>query len=101
MIPNRLIGANGYEPVVAAIFNVANAAGSGAGNPVTITVSNLVDQYGNGMLPASGAYCVIASPSQACMASITTKTTSGFTLTLTPPSGVTLAAGTFDVLVHG
>jgi hypothetical protein len=100
MLANKLVGANGYQPTVAALYNVANAAGSGSGNPVTITVSNLVDQYGNGMLPASGLYCVTVTPSQACMASITNKTTSGFTVTLTPPSGVTLAAGTFDVLVH-
>jgi hypothetical protein len=97
---NRLSGANGYQHVVATIPNVVNVAGSGAGVAVTVTISNLTDQFGGGLLPPNGAYTVTATPSQNCAASISAKTNSGFVLTLTPPSGVTLAAGTTDILIH-
>ena len=100
MLVNHLVGAVGYTPAVASLYNIANAAGSGAGSAVTITITDLVDQYGNGQLPGNGAYTVSVTPSQACFASVSGKTTSGFTVTLTPPSGVTLAAGTVDILVH-
>jgi hypothetical protein len=93
----QLIGANGYSPAVAAVSNIANGAGGSAGAAVTVALT-FEDQYGNGTLPAN--YSVAAAPSQACMVSVTSKTTSGFSVVLTPPSGVTLAAGTFDVVVH-
>jgi hypothetical protein len=64
-----------------------------------VTISNLVDAWNNGQLPANGAYAVLVSPSQACAVSVSNKSTSGFTVTLTPISGA-IAAGTIDVLVH-
>jgi hypothetical protein len=96
---NQLVGANGYCPVVASLFNVANASGS-ASAAVTTAVS-CVDQYGVGALPANGAYSVHVTPNQASVfASVTNKTASGFTVTLTPLSGGSVAAGSFDALVH-
>lgn len=78
---------------------IANAAGSGAGASVSVNVS-FVDQWGSGLLPASLAYTVMISPSQACVWNVTAKTASGFTVVLTPlSSSTTLAAGTFDLAV--
>lgn len=101
---NRLVGANGHSPAVATVYNFPTAAGAGEGDAVSVSLT-FVDQYGNGMLPgdsASGRYSVSVSSSQAaCFVSVTSKTASGFTVTLTPTSGTaTLAAGTIDVLVH-
>jgi|SRR5580693_3399663 hypothetical protein len=93
---NRLVGASGYAPVVAALSNIANAAGSGSA-AVTVAVS-CVDQYNVGQLPA--AYTVTVTPSQACFVSVTSKTASGFNVVLTPLSGNNIAAGSIDVLVH-
>ncbi len=57
------------------------------------------DQYGDGTLPAH--YSVVVTPSQACFASVTSKTASGFNVVLTPKDGsTTLSSGTFDVVVH-
>jgi hypothetical protein len=46
---------------------------------------------------------VVVTPSQACFATVSNKTSAGFNVTLTPasPGGVnaTLAAGSFDVAV--
>ena len=76
-------------------FSVANAAGSGAGATVVL----------NPTFPSSDMtpnYVVMCSPSQACFWSISNKSASGFTLTLSPPSAsATLGAGTVDVLVVG
>jgi hypothetical protein len=94
----RLIGANGKMSIVATIAAVANPAGSGS-TPVVVTISNLVDAWDNGQLPANGAYAVLVSPPQAGAVSVSNKSTSGFTVTLTPISGA-IAAGTIDVLVH-
>jgi hypothetical protein len=93
---NRLVGANGYTPVVAAAYNIANGAGSGS-SPVSVSVS-FVDQFNNGTLPAG--YAVAVSPSQACFVSVTGKTASGFNVVLTPLSTGTIAAGQMDILVH-
>jgi hypothetical protein len=83
------------------LTGIANAGGS-AGASVTTAVP-LVDRYGTGLLPLGALYNVIVSPSQACYASVTTKTSSGFNVVLTPsaPGGVNaaIAAGTFDVTV--
>jgi hypothetical protein len=99
MLANRVIGANGYSPVVAAAYNVSNASGS-TGAAVTTAVS-FTDQFGNGTLPANGAYTVTVTPSQACFVSVTGKTSSGFNVVLMPTlSSTSIAAGTFDVLVH-
>jgi hypothetical protein len=83
---------------IAAEANIANPAGSGAGASVSVTINNLVDQFGTGRLPNN--YAVTVTPSQACASSVTNKNNSGFTVTLTPLSG-TLAAGTFDFVVVG
>ena len=95
---NYLVGASGYQPAVAAAYNISNSAGSGS-SPVSVSVA-FTDQFGVGELPAGGAYAVSVSPSQACFVSISNKTASGFTVVLTPSSGENIAAGTFDVLVH-
>jgi hypothetical protein len=83
------------QAVVASQLGIANAAGGSAGASVTTAVS-----FSAG-LPAN--YFVSVTPSQACFATVTGKTSTGFNVTLTPasPGGVnaTLAAGTFDVAV--
>jgi hypothetical protein len=85
---------------IAAESNIANAAGSGAGASVSVTIGNLVDQYGTGRLPNN--FAVAITPSQACFWSVSNKTNAGFTVTLTPTtSGTTLVAGTFDFIVVG
>jgi hypothetical protein len=85
---------NNYDRViVGAQLAIANAAGGTAGAAVTTAVS-----FPSG-LPS--AYYVDVSPSQASFWNVTSKTNTGFNVVLTPPSGVTLAAGTFDVLVVG
>lgn len=77
--------------LIASIPNVANASGA-AGVAVSTTVS-----VGN-ELPAS--YGVFVTPSQAAFVSVSAKTNTGFTVTLTPTtSTASIAAGTFDVLV--
>ena len=95
----QLVGFNGWSPLVWSAPGVANAAGSGAGDAVTVSTLSafFADSQGNGWLPAN--YSVLVTPNQACSASVSAKTATGFTVTLTPASGVTLAAGTFDVLV--
>jgi hypothetical protein len=97
----QLIGANGWSPIVFSVPGVANVAGGGDGDAVTITSLSayFTDAYGTGLLPP--VYSVQVTPNQACSASVTNKTSSGFDVVLTPASGVTLAAGTFDVLVFG
>lgn len=49
-------------------------------------------------LPSTN-YTVKASANQPCTTSYTNKTTSGFTLVLTPPSGTAISAGTADVII--
>lgn len=97
---------NQANPVALFAATVSNAAGAGAGDSVTVTVggagSGLQDSYGNGRLPANGAYTVNASASQAATVVVSNKSTTGFTLTLTPvSSSATLAAGTVDIIVVG
>jgi hypothetical protein len=43
----RLIGGNGYSPVVASLRNIPNAAGSGTA-AVTTVINNLTDTFGVG-----------------------------------------------------
>jgi len=84
---------NNYDRIIfGSQLAVPSAAGSGAGSPVSTSVTF-------GGLPPT--YVVHVTPSQACFVSVSNKTVSGFTVVLTPPSGVTLAAGTFDVMVLG
>ncbi len=82
-----------------AVAGITNPAGGSGGASVTVTISqNLTDAFGNGLLPA--AYACAVSPSQACLVSIGSKTSSSFNVILTPsPATATLAAGTFDALV--
>ena len=64
------------------------------------TAVTFVDRFGGGLLPANAQYVVSVTPSQACFATVTARTMSGFNVVLTPPgSNVTLSAGTFDVAV--
>jgi hypothetical protein len=99
MTVNHLIGANGYQPAVSAVWNVANGAGASAGAAVTVSLATLFqDQFGNGLLPPN--YAVLVTPSQPAMVSVTGKTASGFSVTLTPLGSTQLAVGTFDVVVH-
>jgi hypothetical protein len=68
-----------------------NVAAAGAGDAVQVTVSGL-------SLPAT-PYVVHAAPSQPAVVSVSAKTTSGFTVTLTPlTTGTTLGAGTVDIV---
>jgi hypothetical protein len=92
---------NQSVPAIAATaVGIANAAGSGAGSAVTTAVS-FKDQWSQPLLPASLNYAVVVTPSQACFASVTNKTPSGFNVVLTPvTSATTLAAGSFDAVVH-
>jgi hypothetical protein len=77
-----------------------NAAGGSAGAAVTTVVllpTNLHVSFQGG----AAAYGVVVTPNQACYASVTGKSPGGFNVVLTPPSGVTLAAGNFDCFVIG
>jgi len=77
--------------VIGNLPNVATAAGGSAGATVTKTFTGL-------RLPAN--YSVQVSASQACDCSVSGKSSTGFTVTLTPPqTSITLAAGTIDVTV--
>jgi hypothetical protein len=80
--PDRLLVGN--------LPNQANVAGASAGATVVIPFTGL-------KLPAN--YTVLGM-SQAGDLSVSAKTQSGFTVTLTPPSSsVTLAVGTFDLTI--
>ena len=75
------------------LVNIANVAGGSAGASVTtaVAVANL---------PAN--YTVTVTPNQDCTDYVINKTQTGFSVVLTPhASGVTLAAGTFDVVIFG
>jgi hypothetical protein len=77
--------------------SIPNAAGGGAGASVSTNLT-YADRFGNGLLPPS--YVVLVTASQPATASVINRTSTGFTVVLTPVSG-TLAAGTFEVLVVG
>jgi len=88
---------------------VANDAGGGAGESVSVSV-NVPFTRGTTppafVTPASGPLvagyaAVLVNPSQPCMWNVTDQSPQGFTVTLTPSSGVTLEAGTFSVTVLG
>jgi hypothetical protein len=89
---------NGSSPLsnpdrikLAPLMGVATTAAASEGAAVTVAVSGLE-------LPAT--YGVVATPSQPALVSVGSKTNTGFTVTLTPPSAtVTLSAGTVDILV--
>jgi len=93
----------GRRAIIARLLGIANAAGTGAGNSISVTVS-LNQTSGDGVTPLWPAglatYRVVVSLSQACFWNVTNKSASGFTVTLTPTSSsATLAAGTFDALI--
>jgi hypothetical protein len=98
----RLIGEDGYIPTVYSLPNQQNVAGSGAGSSVTTSLATTFqDNFGNPLLPAQGLYSVQVTPNQPATASVTNKTSSGFSVVLSPlPSTATLAAGQYDILVH-
>jgi hypothetical protein len=91
----------GGSSILCALGGLSNAAGGSAGASVSTAVTaTLTDQFGNGRLPNS--YAVVVSPSQACLVSIGSKTSSSFNVILTPsPATATLAVGSFDVIVIG
>jgi hypothetical protein len=79
---------------------VVNAAGGAAGASVTINHSKISGDGVTPGLPARG-YQVVATPNQAnVVASVSNKTTTGFTITLTPiSSSYQIVAGTVDYVV--
>lgn len=77
--------------IIGNLPNVATVAGGSAGAVVTKVFTGL-------RLPAN--YSLQMSASQACDLSYSAKSSTGFTVTLTPPqTTITLAAGTIDVTV--
>jgi hypothetical protein len=94
----RIADNNGALHIVAFIASVANA--SGAPSAAVTTPVSFTGLYGAPLLPANG-YAVNVTPSQPCFVSVTNKTTSGFSVVMTPLSGQSIAAGTFSVSVHG
>jgi hypothetical protein len=99
-IRKRLIGENGLMASFVALPNNVNGAGT-AGSNVTISLaSSFQDGFGVGTLPND--YVVVVTPSAPAIPSVTGKTTSGFSVVLSPiTASATVAAGTFDVLVLG
>jgi hypothetical protein len=74
--------------------NNPNAAGSGAGESVSVDFTGF-------SLPLDLQYSVIVTPGVAAIAHVTSKTATGFTVVLDPiTAALTLAAGTFDVIVE-
>jgi hypothetical protein len=96
----HLLADNHSEPVVIGKRVGVSNAGGGSPNAAVTTSVSFTDRFGNGRLPTLN-YAVCVTPSQLCSVAITAKTNAGFNVVLTPPSGGTLAAGTFDVIVVG
>jgi len=82
-----------FDRVVLAVLNAVPNAASSGGGPVSTAVAFPFYQF-----PAG--YSVKVTPSQACMTSVTAKTSNGFNVVLTPAFG-NVAAGMFDVVVIG
>lgn len=75
-------------------FGVANVAGATAGAAVTVTVSGIKG------LPAN--YGVLVNPGQDATWYVSSKTLSGFVITINPRLATnTLAAGTIDWMLVG
>lgn len=75
-------------------LSLANAAGSGAGLPVSIMVTGIKG------LPVN--FCVLVNPGQDATWFVSNKTATGFMITLTPRLAAnTLAAGVIDWLLVG
>jgi hypothetical protein len=75
-------------------LSVANAAGA-SGASVTTAVSFVAGSLPN----AYAAYVDCGQPG--VVASVSSKTINGFSVTLEPPAGTAVAAGTFNVLLVG
>jgi hypothetical protein len=73
---HKFVDSQSMPITLARQFAVASAAGGGNGQSVSTAVS-FVDKYGSGLLPVAN-YVVSVTPSQACWATITNKTQSGF-----------------------
>ena len=98
-LPHVLTDIQARQVVLGTQLAVPNVAGGSAGASVSTAVT-FQDQFGNGQLPAN--YTAYVTPSQACFATITGRTATGFNVVLTPAtSATTLAAGTFDCTVVG
>jgi len=96
---SRLVSIHGEQVVVATRRGVRHGAGSGPGAAVEMELE-FRDQYRQACLPADGAYAVTATPDQAAFVSIKGKSSSGFSVVLTPiDSSTTLAEGAFDAVV--
>jgi hypothetical protein len=91
--PDGSVFANTDRIILGQQFGVANPAGASGGASVTVAVS-FPTSY---QLPPN--YTVMAEPNQAANTYVSNKGPNGFNVTLTPPTGITLAAGTFDVSV--
>lgn len=85
------------RPLIAFLPNQATVIAGGAGLAVTLAVTGLdlpIDSSGNPL------YGVVVTPGVASAVSISLKTRTGFTVTLTPlAAGVTLAASFVDIFV--
>lgn len=85
---------NSYAGCIMQIPNLANDAGGGAGQAVTVSV----EVSGDPGLPED--YSVLVTPDQACAVHWENKTSTGFDVVLTPLSGsATISAGFIDVTV--
>jgi hypothetical protein len=98
-MPNyRPVDANGQNHFTSVQYNLPNPAGGGAGSAVTVAVA-FPPVLGNPVLPPN--YAVNVSPSQAATTRVSGKTNTGFNVILTPVlASTTLAAGTFDIVIH-
>jgi hypothetical protein len=99
-IRKRLIGENGLMATFVALPNVAYTGGSAGSNVTTSLATSFQDGYGVGTLPND--YCVVVNPSTPAIPSISGKTTSGFSVVLSPiTASATVAAGSMDIIVLG
>jgi hypothetical protein len=87
---------DGYYNVAEVIIpNVPTLVAGGAGQAVTTSIA-----FSEENLPEDLNYVIQVTPDQACAVSYDNKSTTGFDVILTPLSGgVTLAAGTMDIVV--
>jgi len=93
--PTRYGNTSGYDVAEIIKANAATLIAGGAGQ--TVTASFVFSEKN---LPATLDYCIEAMPNQACSVHYANKAVDGFDVILTPlTSGVTLAAGTVDVVV--
>jgi hypothetical protein len=89
---------SGQSMLLGVLANIANPGGGSAGASVSVPVSLVAN--GVGLLPP--VHAVVVTTSQACFTNVISKSTTGLTVVLTPTgAGVTLAAGTFDLIIFG